>query len=167
MGVPPPSPPLIALVSIHFFTPYFSFAIESYIYATDCTLGPLGMGWDGWLRQHKQHRLEGNKRQLQLHCPYSRGQMWSWPLLPLLQEERVRRRGLGRALWRQSCLPQRPRSRVLREELRPWLWPGRTRWPLGWLLHLLQEEVIGLELLIMMNLHWSNLKNKHKNSNDY
>ena len=35
---PPPSPPLMAQISRHFFTPLFSFAIESYIYETDFTL---------------------------------------------------------------------------------------------------------------------------------
>ena len=33
-------PPLMALISIHFFTPLFSFAIESYLYETDFTPGP-------------------------------------------------------------------------------------------------------------------------------
>ena len=40
LGVrPPPPPPLMAQISRHFFTPLFSFAIESYIYETDFTLG--------------------------------------------------------------------------------------------------------------------------------
>ena len=33
-----PPPPLMAQISRHFFTPLFSFAIESYIYETDFTL---------------------------------------------------------------------------------------------------------------------------------
>ena len=33
-----PHPPLMAQISRHFFTPLFSFAIESYIYETDFTL---------------------------------------------------------------------------------------------------------------------------------
>ena len=37
LGVRPP-PPLMAQISRHFFTPLFSFAIESYIYETDFTL---------------------------------------------------------------------------------------------------------------------------------
>ena len=32
------APPLMAQISRHFFTPLFSFAIESYIYETDFTL---------------------------------------------------------------------------------------------------------------------------------
>ena len=145
IGCPPSLPPSNCTCFHPFFYPIFFFCnwilhICNGLYTWSTR---MGLGRDGWLRQHKQHRLEGNKRQLQLHCSYSRGQMWSWSLLHLLQEERVRRRGLRRALWRQRCLPQRPRSRVLREELRPWLWPGRTRWPLLHLLHLLQEEVIG------------------------
>ena len=40
LGVrPPPPPPLMTQISRHFFTPLFSFAIESYIYETDFTLG--------------------------------------------------------------------------------------------------------------------------------
>ena len=35
----PTPPPLMAQISRHFFTPLFSFAIESYLYATDFTLG--------------------------------------------------------------------------------------------------------------------------------
>ena len=31
-------PPLMDIISRHFFTPLFSFAIESYIYETDFTL---------------------------------------------------------------------------------------------------------------------------------
>ena len=39
LGVrPPPPPPLMAQISRHFFTPLFSFAIESYLYETDFTL---------------------------------------------------------------------------------------------------------------------------------
>ena len=38
LGVEHP-PPLMAQISRHFFTPLFSFAIESYIYETDFTLG--------------------------------------------------------------------------------------------------------------------------------
>ena len=34
--------PLMALISIHFFTPLFYFAIESYIYETDFTLWIFG-----------------------------------------------------------------------------------------------------------------------------
>ena len=34
----PTPPPLMAQISRHFFTPLFSFAIESYIYETDFTL---------------------------------------------------------------------------------------------------------------------------------
>ena len=34
-----PTPPLMAQISRHFFTPLFSFAIESYIHETDFTLG--------------------------------------------------------------------------------------------------------------------------------
>ena len=37
----PPPPPLMAQISRHFFTPLFSFAIESYIYETDFTLGTV------------------------------------------------------------------------------------------------------------------------------
>ena len=37
LGIRPP-PPLMAQISRHFFTPLFSFAIESYIYETDFTL---------------------------------------------------------------------------------------------------------------------------------
>ena len=37
-GPTPPPPPLMAQISRHFFTPLFSFAIESYIYETDFTL---------------------------------------------------------------------------------------------------------------------------------
>ena len=36
----PPPPPLMALISIHFFTPLFYFAIESFLYETDFTPGP-------------------------------------------------------------------------------------------------------------------------------
>ena len=39
LGVGPAPPPLMAQISRHFFTPLFSFAIESYIYETDFTLG--------------------------------------------------------------------------------------------------------------------------------
>ena len=35
-----PPPPLMAQISRHFFTPLFSFAIESYLYETDLTTGP-------------------------------------------------------------------------------------------------------------------------------
>ena len=35
----PPTPPSMAQISIHLFNPLFSFAIESYIYEADFTLG--------------------------------------------------------------------------------------------------------------------------------
>ena len=37
----PPLPPLIGLIPVHFFTPLFSFAIESYLYETDSHLVPV------------------------------------------------------------------------------------------------------------------------------
>ena len=37
----PPSPLLMALISILFSPHFFSFAIESYLYETDFTLGPI------------------------------------------------------------------------------------------------------------------------------
>ena len=37
----PPPRPLMALISIHFLPQFFSFAIESYLYETDFTLGVI------------------------------------------------------------------------------------------------------------------------------
>ena len=71
--------------------------------------------------------------------------LWCFILAPYLQFHKSailknmwkQTQFLGNMYWRQRCLPQRAGSRVFQDELCPWLWPGRTRGPLRWMLHLL------------------------------
>ena len=60
LGVAPP--PLMAQISILFFTPLFSFAIESYIYERDFTLGTsekyqFSVDWNENMYQEKKNPL--------------------------------------------------------------------------------------------------------------